>query len=154
METPPGKSDNAAGDTNKERSEKPGAHAWRNWGDHPVVTAITVIAGLIAIVSFFRGDGTKREVSCDSIVGRWDWISTGGVVAIADNRFMRWYRTASDPAPTINGTWECNDDNPTHIVFRWTETGLIDTFNVSEDGDRMSGANQQTGFRLTGMRLK
>jgi hypothetical protein len=39
------------------------AQQWRNWGDHPFVVAISVIAGLLAIYAYFKGspESNKKE---------------------------------------------------------------------------------------------
>jgi hypothetical protein len=134
---------------------KRGWHRWRNWGDHPVVAVVTVLASILAIVGFVMDRASRSTaIRCVDMVGRWDWLSTGGVVAIGEDRKMYWYRVATDPVPTINGTWECDDDRPRQISFAWIQTGFLDTLVLSEDGQRLAGANRQTGFKLSATRSR
>lgn len=140
---------------------------WRNWGDHPVIAGITLLASLAGIAGYLRSgpDASSRDEprsgaeerpvrNCAQVVGRWDWLSTGGVVAIAEGGLIHWYRVATDPLPTINGTWECREGKRPHLTFSWVETKLIDTLVLAEDGERLTGANTQTGFRLSGTRAR
>ena len=92
---------------------------------------------------------------CEDVTGRWEWHTTGGVVAIAKGGTIQWYRIATDPMPMINGTWECNPKaNPRHFTFHWFQTNFVDTLVVSRDGQQMTGATTQNGFRLSGTRLR
>ncbi|MGQ0646385.1 MAG: hypothetical protein ACT4P7_02370 [Gemmatimonadaceae bacterium] len=130
--------------------------SWRNWGDHPIVAIVTVLASLLAIAGFFLDESDKPATAsgCARLVGRWDWLSVGGVVAIAEDRMMHWYRVATDPVPLANGTWECEEDNPRHIVLRWQVTMFVDTLNLAEDGQRLIGANTQNGIKLSATRAR
>lgn len=128
---------------------------WRNWGDHPVVAAVTVLASLVGIIAFVldRRSNTP-EPSCVDAVGRWDWLSTGGVVAIAEDRGLHWYRIATDPYPSLNGEWECHESQPRQFTFRWKESGFVDSLRLSDDGLRFAGANLRHGFKLSGTRAR
>lgn len=146
---------------------------WRNWGDHPIVAVITVLASIAGILGYFKTTGDRRDEasmsltpnggvveapsgagSCTGFVGRWDWLTTGGVVAIAENGTMVWYRLATDATPTITGSWECRQDRTRHVTMRWIQTGLVDTLVLSADGSRVSGANLSSGFKLSGTRAR
>lgn len=145
--------------------------AWRNWGDHPLVVVTTILASLAAIFSVYLQVRDKEPSAtpplaqstppvapaeeCLDVTGRWRWHTTGGVVSIAKAGTIEWYRLASDPTPLINGTWECNAKvNPRHFTFRWFQTNFVDTLVVSSNGQTMRGATTNTGFRLSGSRLK
>jgi hypothetical protein len=127
-----------------------------------VVAILTVLASVAGILGYLnRGTSAPAPPSdapaatrCADVAGRWDWLTTGGVVAIAQTGTMKWYRLATDPFPTINGTWECSPANPRHLTFRWIETKLVDTVVLSGDGERFSGANLSTGFLLSGTRAR
>ncbi|MBM4186729.1 MAG: hypothetical protein FJ206_05385 [Gemmatimonadetes bacterium] len=121
-----------------------------------MVALITVIAGVVGIVAFVMDRRTDAPPAprCVDAVGRWDWLSTGGVVAVAEDRGLHWYRVSADPLPTINGVWECDEEDPHRFTFRWRETGYVDTLTLSEDRARFIGANQQTGFKLSGTRAR
>lgn len=159
-----------------ERAPTRSYKAWRNWGDHPLVAILTVLASVAGILGYLnRGsDGPSaagvgaippagnaaapepdgRDDRCADVAGRWDWLTTGGVVAIAETGTMKWYRLASDAVPTLNGSWECSGTNPRHLTFRWVETGFVDTVVLSRDGQRFSGANLKSGFLLSGTRAR
>lgn len=133
---------------------------WRNWGDHPIVIGFTVLASVFGIAQFFKPPaeaspgGPVQEQGCSQVVGRWDWLSTGGVVAFAEDGLMHWYRVSTDPLPTINGTWVCQDRTPLHLTLKWVETGLVDTLVLSADGQRLAGENMANKFKLSATRAR
>ncbi len=152
--------------------------AWRNWGDHPAVVVATIMASVAAIFSAYlqvrdrapSGSATPpqaesqvngrpapetKAAECVDVTGRWRWHTTGGVVSIAKNGTIEWYRLPSDPSPLINGTWECDPKvNPRHFTFRWFQTNFVDTLVLSTSGQNMRGATTNNGFRLSGSRLR
>ena len=133
---------------------------WRIWGDHPLIIGVTVLSSLIAIAQVFRsgperqsaGDGAPP--TCERIVGRWDWLSTGGVVAFTADGRMHWYPVPSNPVPPANGTWTCEDRSPPHLTLRWIETGLVDTLVLSADAERLVGENLKNHFPLSATRAR
>lgn len=135
---------------------------WRNWGDHPVVVGITLLAGVFAIFQFFRhspapppGPDDPGPQTCAGIAGRWDWLSTGGVVAFTAEGAMHWYQIPTDRLPTVSGRWECNDARqPLHFTLRWTQTGLVDTLSLSADGQHLTGENLANHFKLSATRAR
>lgn len=148
--------------------------AWRNWGDHPAVAILTVLASLTGILTFLnrekKDSSETSEMSittpnavapapvqpapdkCANIAGRWDWHTIGGIVAIAETGTMAWFQSPDDRLPVVTGTWECDRSNQRRITFRWMQTGMVDTMVLSRDGQRFAGANMATGFKLSGTR--
>ena len=113
-------------------------------GDHPVVTVITLLASVVAIVGFFRSCGPEPAdpvtlEPCVEVIGRWDWLATGGTVSIAKGGGLSWYQTANVVTPTVRGTWTC-DEQTGRLVLSW-DTGFVDTLALSDDGERLSGTN-------------
>jgi endonuclease/exonuclease/phosphatase family metal-dependent hydrolase len=146
------------------RSRNPTLDGLAQLGDHPLIGVTPSRASRGSRATFAPRTRAERRASqraevragrnCAQVVGRWDWLSTGGVVAIAEGGFIRWYRVATDPLPTINGTWECREGARAHLTFTWIETKLVDTLVLADDGQRLTGANTQTGFRLSGTRAR
>jgi hypothetical protein len=139
------------------------------------VVIATIVASLAAVLSAYlqirdrKASGAAPQVQtqqltpsipagreeCVDVTGRWRWHTTGGVVSIAKGGTIEWYRLAGDATPLINGTWECDPKvNPRHFTFRWFQTNFVDTLVLSRDGQRMTGATTQNGFRLSGSRLR
>ncbi len=117
----------------------------RTWNDHPVVTVITVLASLVAIIGFVRSCAQERAAAaafdpCVAVVGRWDWLTTGGIVSIAEGGNLMWHMTDDTPAPSVLGRWSC--DRSGKIELRWNNN-FVETLEMSADGKRMTGANQQ-----------
>ena len=146
---------------------------WLNWGDHPVVAVLAVLASLATIVQLFKPEAkgadqqliadlassaktpaVKETAKCTEAAGRWDWFPVGGVVAIDKKGTMVWYRLASDRVPAITGTWDCDPSKPRHYTFRWLQTLQVDTLVLSPDFQRMSGANLMSGLKQTGTRAR
>ncbi len=138
---------------------------WRNWGDHPFVVGLTLflalLTGVFGVLQFLgRGpdisptSGGSAVRGCEQIVGRWDWLSTGGVVAFTADGLHHWYRVASDALPSVNGTWTCQDREPVHFTLSWIETGLVDTLVLSADGQRLVGETLANQFQLSATRSR
>ena len=154
-----------------DKAGKPRKRGWLNWGDHPIVAVLAVLASVATILQLFKPEakGTDQQLlsdlassakapvvvetaKCTEAAGRWDWFPTGGVVVIARTGTMVWYQRASDRRPAITGTWECDLRNPRHYTFRWKETLLVDSMMLSTDFQRIAGANMSSGLRLSGTR--
>ena len=116
----------------------------RTWNDHPIVTLITVVASLVAIIGFVRSCAQERAVVAAfdprvEVIGRWNWLTTGGVVSAAEGGGLMWHITEDAPAPSVLGQWSC--DKSGKIELRWNNN-FVETLEMSEDGERMTGANQ------------
>ncbi len=134
---------------------------WRNWGDHPLVVALTVVAsigGLVFGYVSWRGGGAAPALGeeeldpCVDVIGRWDWLTTGGIVSVVEGGTLTFHVNDATPIPTFRGTWTCSDETG-EIVMRW-ETGLSDELTLSDDGDRLSGTNQQNGVVISAVRAR
>ncbi len=117
----------------------------RTWKDHPIVTLISVAASLVAIIGFVRSCAQERTEAaaldpCIAVIGRWDWLTTGGVVSVAEGGGLMWHMTEDAPAPSVLGQWSC--DRSGAIELRWNNN-FTETLEMSEDGKRITGKNQQ-----------
>lgn len=155
-----------------DKAAKPRKPAWLNWGDHPFVAALAVLASVATILQLFKPEAkgadqqlagdlalsarppVRETAKCTEAAGRWDWFPVGGVVEIDKRGTTAWYRVASDRRPTVTGTWECDTSKPRHYTFRWLQTAQIDTLVLSTDFQRMSGANLMSGLKQTGTRAR
>lgn len=95
-------------------------------------------------------DPAQDAAACQRIAGEWDW-STGGVVKIGTDGGLQWRPNPADPMPTVVGRWLCTDSVRREYLFTWSH-GFSDVFALSDDGQRVSGTNQQTQTRLFGNR--
>ena len=129
---------------------------WRNWDDHPAVTLMTVLASVVAIVTFARSCGPEDVQfvaldPCLDVVGRWDWLTSGGIVSIAEGGGLTWHQTTDATTPTVVGSWTCDQDTG-RIELRWA-TGSVDDLTLSEDGGRLGG-NNQVGAAISATRAR
>jgi len=97
-------------------------------------------------------DPAQDAAACQTIAGEWVW-STGGFVTIGTDGGLQWRAHAGDALPAVTGRWLCTDSGRREYLFTWSH-GFSDVFALSEDGQRVSGTNQQTQVRLFGNRQK
>ncbi|MBC7895945.1 MAG: hypothetical protein H7066_11075 [Cytophagaceae bacterium] len=137
------------------------------------MAVLAVLASVATILQLFRPEakGTDLQLAsdlassarppvvegtakCTEAAGRWDWLTTGGVVTVAAGGTLMFHRLATDALPMLNGTWECDARDHRRYTFRWIQTGLTDTVRLSENGQLMTGANVMTGFKLSATRAR
>jgi hypothetical protein len=97
-----------------------------------------------------RDDPAQDAKACQRIAGQW-WWSTGGGVTIGTDGGLQWRANPGDAMPAIVGRWVCTDSRQRQYVFYWSHH-YTDDFTLSENGQRLSGTNQQTQIRLFGNR--
>jgi hypothetical protein len=97
-------------------------------------------------------DPAQDAAACQRIAGEWVW-STGGIVTIGTDGALQWRAHAGNVQPDVVGRWLCTDSGRREYLFTWSH-GFSDVFALSEDGERVSGTNQQTQLRLFGNRQK
>lgn len=139
--------------------QKVSIYGWRNWGDHPLFVVFTVMATLaglgIAIYSLRDNEDNQavRQLDpCIDVVGRWDWLTTGGTVAIAEGGGLSWFPLENNPLPAVVGMWTCAEDTG-ELTLNWS-TGLSDRMRLSEDGLRLSGNNMQNQVVISATRSR
>lgn len=130
---------------------------WRHFQHHPVVTLFAFFASIVTVLGFvlsLRANNmeqtTTRADPCAEVVGRWDWLNTGGIVSVAEGGLLTWHPTIANPIPAVTGTWQCDRNNGV-ISLNWN-TGLSDTMQLQEDGNRLSGNNDQNGTIISATR--
>lgn len=96
---------------------------------------------------------TKKRDSCNKVVGFWKWfngdtqkIKEDGTIDSITSSFFSGNQIHKNTA-----TWECTD--PVHRKFRliWGGSVWIDTLELSEDGQTLTGYNQ-VGTKVSGWR--
>jgi hypothetical protein len=130
-------------------AQAPDARAPRSGAAEPP-SAAPAPAPAAPATSAPQDDPAQDAVACQRIAGRWVW-STGGIVNIGTDGSLQWRPHATDPLPTVIGRWLCTDSAQRQYFFSWSH-GFTDVFVLSEDGQRVSGTNQQTQARLFGNR--
>ncbi len=128
---------------------------WRNWGDHPVVvlfTAAATVTGLVLAALALRDGGPAVGDPCTAVVGRWDWLTTGGIVTVAEGGRLTFHPNDLTNLPTFTGAWQCESGSG-DITMAWN-TGFSDRLQLSDDGNRLSGTNDQTGTTISAVRAR
>ena len=128
---------------------------WRNWGDHPLFVVFTIVAtvsGLILAFRSLRDNDASVSDPCVEVVGRWDWLTTGGIVTVAEGGRLTFHANDLTPVPIYTGNWECESGSG-KIATRWN-TGFSDQLRLSKDGNRLSGTNDQTGTAVSAVRAR
>lgn len=128
---------------------------WRNWGDHPyfvVFTVVATITSLILAAAALRSGDSPAKDPCVEVVGRWDWLTVGGIVAVAEGGRIAYHPNDLTPVPMFTGTWDC-DASSGDIAMRWS-TGFSDQLRLSEDGNRLHGTNDQNGSAVSAVRAR
>lgn len=136
-------------------SQKVSIVGWRNWGDHPFVVVFSVLAtvtGLILASMALRDGDPSVSDPCVEVIGRWDWLTTGGIVAVAEGGRLTFHLNDLTPVPTLTGHWQCAPASG-EIAMTWN-TGFSDRLRLSEDGDRLTGTNDQTGTVISAVRAR
>ncbi|MCB1671782.1 MAG: hypothetical protein R3F41_12855 [Gammaproteobacteria bacterium] len=131
---------------------------WRNWGDHPLVVLFTALMSVVGLGLGFlslqqseTNDSVRSINPCIDVVGRWDWLTTGGTVTIAEGGGLSWFPVAVNPVPAVVGIWSCSQETG-ELELRWS-TGLSDLMHLSVDGMRLSGTNQQNQSVISAARI-
>ncbi len=128
---------------------------WRNWGDHPlfvIFTVVATVAGLALAYVALGSDESAASDPCVAVVGRWNWLTVGGIVSVAEGGTLRYHPNDLTPVPMFTGTWDC-DAGSGEIAMRWN-TGFSDKLRLSEDGNRLHGTNDQNGSTVSAVRAK
>jgi hypothetical protein len=130
---------------------------WRNWGDHPVFVIFTVVAAVTGLILAFLAlddNDSHAGVSdpCVDVIGRWDWLTTGGIVTVAEGGRLTFHPNDLTPVPMYTGNWQCAAASG-EIAMSWS-TNLSDRLTLSEDGSRLSGTNDQTGDVISATRAR
>lgn len=132
---------------------------WRDFQHHPLVALFAFLASIVTVLGFALSLRTNNELQtpvpvdpCVDIVGRWDWLTTGGVVSVAEGGLLSWHPTIANPIPAVTGSWRC-DSNSGVINLSWN-TGLSDTMRLLEDRNRLSGHNDQNGTIISATRAR
>jgi len=128
---------------------------WRNWGDHPLFVVFTVAATVTGLALAYLALGDDEPAAkdpCVEVVGRWDWLTVGGIVAVAEGGTITYHPNDLTPVPMFTGTWDC-DSGSGDIAMRWN-TGFSDKLRLSEDGNRLRGTNDQNGSTVSAVRAR
>jgi hypothetical protein len=132
--------------------EKP---PWRNWGDHPIAVALSVIGALAGVAgAFFAWDQSRAarsapaqsgwvaeadDSACEEVIGEWRQLQVGGVIRVAAGGELHWH--SDDDAVQVGGSWACQEPASRTVLFRW-DNGMQDTLVLSNDAATLTGMNQ------------
>ena len=86
--------------------------------------------------------------TCAGIVGKWSWFTGGFVSFRASGSAV--FQPDLNGAVTVQGAWTCDKRTGNYMV-NWSH-GFSDTLQLSGDGNRLSGRNQQ-GAAISGQRF-
>ena len=111
-----------------------------------------LIAGVIlaAVAARYMVTNEGESVAggvCERALGKWDWFNGGTVTFSEDKRAE--FDPGSTGLPQGHGTWSCNPASGFYSIT-WAP-GFVDTFNISADGNALSGRNT-TGIVISGTR--
>ena len=89
----------------------------------------------------------ERKKICMQVLGEWLWFNGGLITFNADGSV-----DGKHPVlPGNHGTWSCSDPGQRRFVIRWRDGGWINQLQLSTDGNRLDGSNQE-GTRVSGRR--
>jgi hypothetical protein len=91
-------------------------------------------------------EGPEKVPPPGNVVGEWNWF-TGGTVTIRSNGTV----SHSQPGPVSSGTWRYNPRSG-RVVISWENGRYVDTLTLSQDGNTLTGANQN-GAPVSGWRI-
>jgi hypothetical protein len=111
------------------------------------MTAARSLAPVLSLAIVVLGcspHDSAHAVSCESVIGKWDWFTQGVVIFNADGSLIH--------EPGNDGTWQCTDANPGAVTIQWRQGGFVNHMALSPDGSMLSSTDPSQAY-VSGRRM-